>query len=599
MHIHKIISIFVLIKRKLLKNMVKNIRVVQSILYLSLLAFISFVAYILYINQEVLYAAHNHSEFLLGSTFFQSLVSRPFGIMQYAGAWFTQLFHVPMVGAGVLVAIWALIFVVGKKAFRLQGASIGLMLITVACLLTSIVDLGYWIYVSPIRGYWFSQSLAYLLMLVLLWGANFTPRQWHIVWYLIGIVLYPVLGWYSLLFVLCLAISQKPGWWELIGIILMLCTASIWRALIYSNMNLESVMMAGLPRFVTASDKTDSLTTPFWVLGAISLLIPLCSKYLNKWYVPVLSAVAGIVFTLSFMYYDANYIDEMRMVRYAEQDNWKEVLEIADKTETPTTSIIMLKNLALMNEGGLLSRSFSKGYEGTSIHNPDSVHTSFLEISAPLVYYNYGMLNEGFRISFECAVQSGFSPFYLKMLARCAHANGEDNLARRYISQLSGLPFYSDWKPATPSEKICELHGAYQDEITGVENTDGYIVNSISLWYESDSKLASEQALLYSMIRRDSKRFWASFRKFIKLHMDEEFPVHVQEAYIMYMDKAPEEKRVMLPVSQEIYDRYKEFWTVLEGYLRSGASRDEVPEKMRKDFGDTYWYYNIFARRVY
>lgn len=579
--------------------MVKNIRVVQFIFYLSLLTFISFVAYILYINQEVLYAAHNRSEFLFGSTFFLSLVSRPFGIMQYAGAWLTQLFHVPIVGAGVLVAIWALIIVVGKKAFRLQGASIGLMLIPVACLLTSIVDLGYWIYVSPIRGYWFSQSLAYLLLLVLLWGANSTPRHWHIVWYLLGVVLYPVLGWFSLLFVLCLAISQKPGWRELIGIILILCTASIWRSLIYSHMNLESVMMAGLPRFVTASDKTDSLTTPFWILGAISLLIPLCSKYLNKWYVPVLSAVAGIVFTLSFLYYDANYIDEMRMVRYAEQDNWKEVLEIADKTETPTTSMIMLKNIALMNEGGLLSRSFSKGYEGISIHNPDSVHASFLEISAPLVYYNYGMLNEGFRISFECAVQSGFSPLYLKMLASCAHANGEEKLARRYISQLTRLPFYSDWRPTTPSEKICELHGAYPDEITGVENTDGYIVNSISLWYESDSKLASEQALLYSMMRRDSKRFWASFRKFIKLHMDEEFPVHVQEAYIMYMDKAPEEKRVMLPVSQEIYDQYKEFWSVLEGYLRSGVSRNEVPEKMRKDFGDTYWYYNIFARRVY
>ncbi|MFS6554557.1 DUF6057 family protein, partial [Parabacteroides distasonis] len=129
------------------------------------------------------------------------------------------------------------------------------------------------------------------------------------------------------------------------------------------------------------------------------------------------------------------------------------------------------------------------------------------------------------------------------------------------------------------------LHNAYPDEITGVESSDGYIVNSISLWYESDSKLASEQALFYSMMRRDSKRFWASFRKFIKTHTGEEFPVPVAEAYIMYMDKAPEKKRVMIPVNKNLYERYKQFWASLENYAISGMSREAVAEKMRSDYG--------------
>ena len=45
------------------------------------------------------------------------------------------------------------------------------------------------------------------------------------------------------------------------------------------------------------------------------------------------------------------------------------------------------------------------------------------------------------------------------------------------------------------------------------------------------------------MIRRDSRCFWASIRNYVKLHPDEAFPLHAQEAYIMYMDKAPEEKQ--------------------------------------------------------
>ena len=130
------------------------------ILYGSLLAFISFAIYILYINKEVLYTAHDRSEFLFGAPFFHTLMSKPFGLMQYIGAWLTQFFYVPAVGAGVLVTIWTLIFLVGTKAFQLQGSASALMLLPVACLLTSVVDLGYWIYISTIRGYWFSQSVA-------------------------------------------------------------------------------------------------------------------------------------------------------------------------------------------------------------------------------------------------------------------------------------------------------------------------------------------------------------------------------------------------------------------------------------------------------
>ena len=568
-------------------------------LYGSFMAFVVFVIYILYVNQEVIYTAHERSEFLYGSTFFNRVMSRPFGAIQYVGGWLTQFFYYPALGSAMLAGVWMLIILVGIKTFGLRGGSTALMLLPVACLLTSVVDLGYWIYFLPIRGYWFSQSLGLLLMLLLLWAARCTPRKWHFIWYLSGFFLYPVLGWFALLFVLCLAFMGKPSWREIACLIVLVFTASIWHNLVYSNMKSEDVAMAGFPRFVTPSDVSTRLSSPFWIMGAIILLIPLTKRFLDKWFVPVLSLLAGIILTSSFMFNDKNYINEMRMTRSAEANNWKEVVAIAEQTKHPTSSMLMLKNIALMHEGTLLERSFPMGNETYGMYNPDSVHVSFLEIAAPVTYYNYGMLNEAFRLSFECAVQAGFSPAYLKMLARSAHANGEDNLANRYIAQLHRHPFYRDWQPEKVSEKIRELHNAYPDEITGVESSDGYIVTSLSLWYESDSKLASEQALFYSMMRRDSKRFWASFRKFIKTHMGEEFPVPVAEAYIMYMDKAPEKKRVMIPVNKDLYERYKQFWVSLENCARSGLDRDAIAEKMRPQYGDTYWYYNIFSRRVY
>ena len=537
------------------KNKISSI-----VLYVSLLVFVSFVVYILYINQEVFYTAHDRSEFIFGAPFFHTLLSKPFGLMQYAGAWLTQLFCRPAFGSAVLAAIWVLIFLVGIKAFRLQGSASALMLLPVACLLTSVV---------------------------LLWAARCTPRKWHLVWYLIGVCLYPVLGWFALLFVLCLVVAEKPTWREFFAIVLLIFTAGIWHTQYYSNLRADDVVMAGLPRFITPSDNTPHLTYPFWALGIVSVLIPLFGKNLEKWFVPALSAVAGIVFTCSLMYHDQNYIDEMRMVRYAEDDNWKEVLQIAEGNQKPTSTMLFLRNIALMNEGGLLDRSFKLGNCSYPPYNPDSVHSSLFDIASPLVYYNYGMTNEAIRLDFENAIQAGFTPFYVKMLARCGVAMGDQELVERYTTLLHHMPFYGDWQPAPVTEKIKELEKAYPDEITGVENSDSYIVNGISLWYESDSKVASEQALLYAMMRCDSRRFWAALRNYVKLHLDETFPLHAMEAYILYMDKAPEEKRMMLPVEKSVYERYKQFWATLESHAKPGMTIEE-----------TYWWYNIFGRKI-
>ena len=334
----------------------KKSKLSNTILYVSLLAFIAFVAYILHINQEVFYTAHDR--------------------LQYVGAWLTQLFYKPALGAGVMVAIWVLIYFVGVKAFRLKGNASALMLLPIACLLTSVVDLGYWIYISTIRGYWFSQSVGYLVMLLLLWAARCTPRKWHLAWYLFGIFTYPVLGWFGLLFVLCLALSEKIGWNEFLGLLPLFFIAHICRNLLYSNQRIDDVLLAGFPRFENPLDSSPHLSTPFWVLGAVSVIIPQCGKYLSKAIVPVLCAVAGIVFTTSFMYYDQNYIDEMRMVRYASNDNWPEVLNLAEKDKKPTSTMVFLKNIALMNMGGLLDRSFKLGNDAASINNPDTLHVT-------------------------------------------------------------------------------------------------------------------------------------------------------------------------------------------------------------------------------
>ena len=206
-------------------------------------------------------------------------------------------------------------------------------------------------------------------MLSLLWVARCTPRKWHIIWYVIGVGLYPFLGWFALLFVICLIITEKPTWSEIVGVVLLVFTAIIWRSLLYSNVKMEDVVMAGLPRFVTPSDKSDYLSIPFWSVGAVSILVVMAGKYLANKFVPVASAILGVVFTLSFMYKDDNYTTEMRMVRSAGADKWGEVLDLYTQSPNRTISMVMLKNLALMNEGGILDRSFEMGNDIVGIYS--------------------------------------------------------------------------------------------------------------------------------------------------------------------------------------------------------------------------------------
>ena len=137
----------------------------------------------------------------------------------------------------------------------------------------------------------------------------------------------------------------------------------------------------------------------------------------------------------------------------------------------------------------------------------------------------------------------------------------------------------------------------FNAEIGGVENnSEQFIVDNFSHAADTVSKAVSEQALFYSMIRRDSRCFWTSLRRYVKLHPNDKFPLHAQEAYIMYMDKAPEEKRIILPVEQPVFDRYKQFWATLENLLKSGLKdQEEIGKNMRAQWADTYWYYNIFG----
>lgn len=579
------------------------------------IALIAYAAYVLVgIIPDVLITAQDRNTFATDSLFFSEQIARPFGLMQYVGAFLTQFFYYPALGAAMLIALWTASVFAGIKAFRLKGIWRALMIVPVACLLTSEVDLGYWVYILNIPGYWFSQSVAFLCTMLILCAANATPRRYRLAWYVVGgFLLFPVIGWMSYLFTACFVISQwstekdnarRPSWQEALGILLAVCAPIVFKALFYGKLYSDDVYHAGFPFFETTTDSTGRLVMPFYILtvatlfSALGRVLPAMKKVPAFVTYLIVGAIASVV-VWSKIFRDSNYIAEMQMVQATMNDDWQGVISVAEKADRPSRTMVMLKNVALMNTGQLGTRSFELSNDGAEIYNPDSLNLSIMHIASPLIYYNHGLLNYANRWCMEFTVPFGFSPYYLKMFARTAMASGETALAQKYLTRLNGLMYYGDWKPAPVTPVVKELHSVLPDMLDNdYNNCERYIISRFSNEHHSNSPYYSELNLIYALILRNTKDYWASFSDYMATHKSAELPVAYQEAYLLFNSQSPTEFPYQVNVSPEITQRFQAFFAAGNSYAKT-MTKEGTSEAMRPEFGTTYWWFNAFGRDTY
>lgn len=571
---------------------------------------IAYAAYILIgMNSDVLITAQDRNIIANDS------LARPFGTFMCIGEFLTQFFYYPALGAGMLIAIWVATFFAGVKAFRLKGIWRALMIVPLACLLTGTVDLGYWIYCLNIHGYWFSQSVALLCTLLLLWAANATPRRFRIAWYVvIGFVAFPVFGWFSYIFSVCLALSQfgsvegkrlTPSWIDAAGVAVTLVAPIIFHALFYMSIPSNEVFIAGFPIFKTFTNASLRPSVPFFIMAGTVVVLSLGNVLPQVKKVPafvtylLVGAASGFV-VWTAMFKDDNYLYEMQMTQASMNDDWQGVIHVAEQTKHPSRTMVMLKNIALMNTGELGTRSFELGNDGVEIANPDSLDVNIMQIAAPVIYYNYGKINYALRWAMEFAVSYGFSPYYIKNMARCAETTGEKKLAKRHTALLNGQLFYGDWKPAPASAIVKELQEAFLDALDSDDNScERYLITIFSRSRDEKSLLISELSMFYSMILREPNRFASALYDYAKLYKGEYVPAQYEEAYCLFVDKNPDKFPYRMKVSPAVTESYKNFWDVGNRYASYGYDEAGLAEAMFNEWSGTYWWFNAFGRNTY
>lgn len=590
-------------------------------------------------NEVYLFAAQDHSLFVGDSSFFIDKMQVPGGLAQWVGCYLTQFFYYPWLGALLLIVLWAAIYILIMRTFRIPAAWGALAIVPLFALLVSEVDMGYWIYYLKIPGYWFSQSVSILLLLLgILAGRNTSlkmRRVWLVVW---AVAFYPLIGFWAIVGTLIMSFqwailrdeeaAGKPsvrsimrGWTNHLIAAALFGLIPLLYYQLYCRTRLEDMWTANLPIFQNDNVTSGILTVPFIVVVAclfVYAVAPL-RKSLNynatRWLaLDSVALMAGLCWMTHYCAYDNyNYNAEMRMYRAMDEFDFGKVLQEAAAVPGPMTrQMVVSKNIALMHLNRCGYDMFKYDNSGESPYVFDSLRVHLVQTAGPMIYLQYGKANFACRWSIENSVEFGFSVNRLKTLVRCAMISGENKVAQKYLNILNNTTFYKDWAEEklkmlrdkklyrqSPEYKLIQPLRVFSNTLDGDEGlVEMYLINYFSHMHRKEKKF-QEQTLVFSLIQKDIQMFWPRFFNYATLHEQEDMPIHYQEAAYLYGKLEHEVDISRMPFDEDkIVNRYASFQQTTQSLMRNGMKPEQVGEATRNTFGDTFWWFYFFCRNI-
>jgi len=547
-------------------------------------------------------------------------------LLTWLGSYFTEFFYHPWIGVTMLCLWWALLMAVVARTFRIPLKWGVVLLVPVAALLVSDVELGYWIYYLKLRGHFFAATIGTTIAVAAVWLYRLLPsRFWMRPLFMVfsTAVLYPLIGFYGLLSTALMIILA----WRLrdmsptarvvataLGILAIVLWPLFYYHYVFYQTNLLNIYWTGLPLFVL-TEETPAYYTPYYIL-AFSLAVmaarysPDLSGEIRRpwvWAVAnVLLLVALVVGVYHYWYKDYNFHKELRMQMCMENLDWQGVLdEAAVAADEPTRAIVMMKNLALFRLGRQGDEMYH--YKTGAKASDTPIMLRMTQVVGRSVYYHYGQLNFCYRWCLEDGVEMGWRVEYLKYLLRCALLNGENHVARKYLAQLRHTRYYSEW--ADRYERFIGDNKAIQDDeefkpILSLMKSDDMLASDNSLveyflmnqflCYNSTDKLFQEQALISALWSKDIQTFWPRFFEYAKSHLDQHMPLHYQEAAYLYGQLEHQIDVSNMPFNKEVVQTYHDFMEMAQQCR--GMSEAQMREAFYPRFGHTFYYEYFLIR---
>lgn len=572
-------------------------------------------------ESDFLWKVQEKNLFLNSMLFFKEQMVVPGGLLTWVGMWFTQFLYYPWLGVLMLCCWWLLLMIIIKRAFRIADRWAILLLIPVALLLLTNMDLGYWVYMLKLRGHFFISTIGTTAVAALLWGFRCIPAKWYVraIYIFVTCALgYPLMGIYALAAALLMGIwtwrlTSSRTESVLLSVVALLSIIAIplfCYRYVYYQTNLANIYWAELPLFyVTENHPTYYI--PYYLLVLFFAVLAVTYKangekgramkpffyLLNQ----IAIAILLVVGVYQFWMKDENFHHELTMEHCIAKLDWSGVLdEAATQQDEPTRAIVMMRNLALSRQGRQGDAMFL--YKNGSKEYAAPFGIRLMLISGPLIYYQYGLLNYCNRLSMEMGVEFGFRVEDYKLLANCAILENDQPLARKYIGLLKQTLFYRDWAEQAEQllghpERIAK--NAEMEPITHMlhyknflSSDQGYIENFLMTQLArstyADDPIFQEQALLATLWTRDVPLFWSRFNDYIRLHPNSPMPRYYQEAAYLYCIMEGRKDIDRMPFDASVKESFEKFAESMSNY--DGQNVEVARKDLAPFFGDTYYY---------
>lgn len=555
-------------------------------------------------NGDMLYMAQERSLFMSGSIFLHDCLRNVGGGTEWVGRFLTQLFYYPWLGASVQVAIWAVTYWLLCRIFPLPCKWRWLLLLPVVSLLISTIDLGYWIYYIKLPGYWFRESVGLLCCTLLVgmgmdqshrvalngtdkaggWWQKVTGdlagRWWQkmagVLAAVLSLGLYPLIGWYSVLALLIIAIEGllAKRWIQLGVTFLLLLVGPPAIARTYTTLPAGEAWFAAFPAIESNFVFSWIRTLPFIIMAVTMVVLPVIRHYCDKkdcrpsqgkgiHYIlfnrmlPALGLAGMFGWAYCANFSDHNFHAEIRAYHAIEEQRWADVLrEVYEAPDGPTRQLVVSKNIALLHADHLHDLLFAFPCAGADPVPTDTLPVHLVQTAASLFYLYHGMTNDAIHWCIENSVEYGLTVSDLRILSLASLIGEEYDVAAKYLNMLLGTTFHykfaqrylplalhPEWISEYPELAIIkELHDDFGERINNdTGNCEKMIYEAFANQAYHSKKRGLEAAMAYSLMLKDYELIWHHFPRYAHQLGKNKMPKQYQEAIYLgtQMTNAP------------------------------------------------------------
>ena len=601
-----------------------------------LIALVAIAVVLLTYERNLLWKVQEMNLFLYTGLFFKEMMITSAGFLSYLGTYLTQHFYYPWLGVLLLCGCWGLLAWMTKRVFCIPNRWTVLLLIPIALLLLSAISMGYWMYIIKLKGYFWTATIATIVIVAMMWGFKCLPRRRIIAplfLFLTIVIGYPLFGSYILWGALLMAVWS----WRLeeqrstailntiVALISIVAIPLLYYRFVYYQTNILNIYWTGLPLFKVNAEGEKWYYLPYILLFLFYLVLAV--TYREVWYKPepavathrqnktakqqkrtsqlknylpqALVLIAIVYGVYHFWFKDENFHHELAMQRCVENVDWEGVLqEAAKQKDMPTRSIVIMRNIALTRLGRATEiYNYPNGDKSTN--SPFPILQS--NMIGRMLYYNYGALNECHHYCIEESVEFGWKAQYLKYLARCAMLTGEEAVAKKYFGLLRQTRYFGKWadeyEPMNGRKDLLEksasmgpiCHMMHYDNSAGSDNNghaEKYLMQLLAD-LDSNDPYFQEQAVLAAMWTKNPKLFWPRFTQYIRLHPNDDMPRIFQEAAYLFC-KLQNRPTDQLPFDKEVISEYEAISDKMRQY--DGMDLEQVRNLLYPSFGHTYYY---------